>query len=66
MTDNSGLRLLSNIMKTCGIWICAFGYGKSWGLFGIVLLLLSWYTLDFHYWSEGRKTIREYLREGDK
>ena len=67
MGKNSDLRFLSNVMKTCGLWICVLGYDKSplyLGI-GLLLLILSWYVLDFHYWSDGRKTMREYLKDGE-
>jgi len=55
------MRLFSSAMKIVGFLLVVCWYVESgaivpwWAKAGLLILLLSWYVLDYHYFREGRK-----------
>lgn len=62
LTDRmSGLYLISAICKTVGLWLVILQEWQAWPHFiralGLVILVASWYILDFYYRKRTRLLI---------
>lgn len=58
------LRTISHVMKSAGIlivgWWAIQNHISDWPLgLGVILLLFSWYALDFHYFRERRRLMND-------